>query len=547
MSNRAIVFGVRGFCWATEMYAIEVIQGLANRDGAKLMFGPSDFSAAADRPGSWWNQNWIEIYEKEYNFKFERMTGFHNLLECFKDKIKGYVIFDPSIDGTRCVAMTLAGTDDLLPVTKQMLEGRTDNITTPLTQIVDVPVKYDLTGKFNDSVEVYEWALGHVMPKCNRKFAHTPSGPDVDGIRVGLGPFRSFDWTIMHKGFIFNLTLLYEDMKSFAGHDGRTLVKGNKRHADMYRKILSALEKPAFIFGYGEFEWEWFMLLGEYGHYYYHWGDNMSFHNKVKPHNNPPRQQKHYTPQTTRLPRDKYYICFVTSEGDTMKGPIPFFFRSWLEKDRGCIPMNWTFHPLMVHWPAMLEYYYRNATENDYFIACSIYNFESPHFKLYTDFLAPDYRNSDLLCIALLTRGMPAGTLDYFSSAVNSIGIAAPEWMQEGKKSEKRILPDGTPFNRGADNLGYWQAKITGHWNSDWVPLIKDLVKRKEIIGKLVANIEDVTQYIQPPHIITVYADTHNCDELCKLHKDIADALNPDKFVAARMDEAFAAIKKWSV
>lgn len=547
MSNKAVVFDVRGFCWATEMYAIEAIQGLANRTGPNMMFGPSDFSAAADRPGGWWNQNWKDIYEKEYGFEFETMTGFHNLLERFKGLIKGYVIFDPTIDGTRCVAMTLAGTDDLLPVTKEMLAGRTYNVTTPLKDILNVEVKYDLTGKFTDSVEIYEWALENVMPKCNRKFAHTPSGPDVDGIRVGLGPFRSFDWTIMNKGFIFNLTLLYDDMKSFAGHDGRTIVKGNKRHADMYRKILSRLEKPAMIFGYGEFEWEWFMLLGEYGHLEYHWGDNMSFHNKVKPNHSPVLQKKHYSPETTRLPKDKYYICFITSEGDTMKGPLPFFFRSWLGKDRGCVPMNWTFHPMMKYWPALMEYYYQNATENDYFIACSIYNFESPNFKLCTDYQIPDFAEADLRTVALLSRGRPAGTLEYFAEKAKLIGISAPEWMDEGRKSEKKILPNGTPFVRGADNLGYWQAKITGHWDSKWVPLIKDPIQRKEIIAKVVANIEDITKYIEPPHVITVYADTHNCDELCKLHKDIADALDPKKFVAARMDEAFAAIRKWSI
>jgi hypothetical protein len=543
MCQNAIVYDVTGLDWWTELYAVEAVQGLANRNGPQMMFGPSDYSAAQDRPGSPWNEDWIRIYSERNGLHFEPMQGLVPLFDRFKHLFKGLVVFDPAVDGTRCVAMTLAGTDSLLPVTKEMLAGESPNLKNriggrTLDAYLGLKVLVDLTGRFNDSVEVYEWALAEVMPKCNRRWAHTPSGPDVDGLYIGLGPFRSFDWTIANKGFIFNLTLIYEDQKSFGG-----IVKGNQRQADMYRKILDALDAPAFIFGYGEFEWSWFMLVGEKGHYYLHWGDNMSFHAKVPPAL-PALKQKFHASEDSVDPDDRRFrVCFVTSEGDTMKGPTPFFFGSWNHPKRGAAPVNWTMPTLMAEFPAMLEYYYATATKNDYFVAFDIFNFNMPTFTPFIAEYAERCRKTDLRVSVLTERSSNDQRLDEFARAVQPIGIASVEWLTPGRPAYQRRLADGTPMVCCADALGYWQAKITGSWGSEWALDIKDPGKRRVLITKLVQSIETAAEQLEAPGPVIVYGDTHGCSELSVFYADVVAALDKTRFKAARLDEGLLAAR----
>ena len=175
---------------------------------------------------------------------------------------------------------------------------------TPLLERLGCQIRHDLRGRFADRVEAYEWALEHVLPLCDPRYAHTPAGPDADGLRVGMGPFRDFDWTVQHRGFFFNLTHITEDKNSFG-----TMVNGDERQAALYRKILRSLRRPAFILGYGEPEMDWFRLVGEHGHRYVHWGDNLSFHCRLP--QKPLRQKQHVTPTNVKPASDKYYVCFV--------------------------------------------------------------------------------------------------------------------------------------------------------------------------------------------------------------------------------------------
>ncbi|MFA5688721.1 MAG: hypothetical protein WC959_06205 [Kiritimatiellales bacterium] len=543
MKQNTVVFDVTGLDWWTELYTVEAVQGLANRSGPQIMFGPSDYSAAQDRPGSPWNENWMHIYSERNGITFEPLHGLLPLLDRFKHLFSGIVVYDPKIDGTRCVAMTLAGTDSLLPVTKKMLAGESPELKGKLNfqtleNYLGLEIKEDLTGRFRDSVDVYAWALEHVMPKCNRRWAHTPSGPDVDGLYIGLGPFRSFDWTIANKGFIFNLTLGYEDQRSFGG-----IVKGDKRQADMYRRILDALEAPAFIFGYGEFEWSWFMLVGEKGHYYLHWGDNMSFHAKVSPRSNVLHQKFQCREDEIDRSDRRYRVCFITSEGDTMKGPVPFFFGSWNDPQRGAIPINWTLPAMMSEFPAMLEYYYETATANDYFVAFDIFNFKMPTFTKFLQEHAARYRQTDLTVPVLTERSKNDTRLNEFAEAVKPSGIAFIEWLSPGRAAYQRRLPDGTPVVCCSDDLGYWQAKITGSWGSEWTDDIKDPVKRYILIEKLIRNIEQAAEQLLMPGPVIVYGDTHRCGELSAFYADVTAALDSQRFKVARLDEALFAAR----
>ncbi len=518
----AVVFDGRNLSWEARC-TVEALQGLVNRDGPRLYV---DYGQA-------WSQKWLDIYGERNGLTYERIDNLRDLLVRFHGAVKGLVAYDPTVDGSRYVAITLAGVEDLLPVAPVFLTGHAPELTPgtanwqgldfrnadaamlatfrragaasfetagaegtwllqgatekgqewsfvslgplsvdlsrypilevdvprlegqgaafgikltwdrdangfisgneddltpdfqskpgvcrwdiakmagltgrhsfayiqlhmagpgaralwrtvrfvstdgeappevasePLGKILDVPVKRDLRGMFKDSVAAYDWALREVMPRCDRRFAHSCDG-QCEGFASGGGPIPGFDWQTLHRGFVFNLTCAPTRMDSY----GTSKVGGSPEQAAMYVRILDALQPPCMISGYGEPEGYWCDLLSRRGHFSMHAYDNWSFHTKVPPAHQVCKQQIDLTPETVKPEPNKYYVCFMTSEGDTMKGPIPFFYGSWWDKARGSVPVNWGINPLMgQYFPAMLQYYYDSATPDDYFFAgCS--------------------------------------------------------------------------------------------------------------------------------------------------------------------------------
>ncbi len=489
-----------------ESYATEAVEGLANRN-APTLFIPSEEG----------DDRWLSIYSEKIHFT--EIPDFPALLETYKSQLKGLALYDPKIDATRCIALTLAGTDNLLPVDPDMLAS-------PAIQSLHLPIAQDLRNRFSTSVAAYAWALDNVLPRCDRAYAHTPSGPDVDGLHVGMGPFRGFDFTIAHRGFIFNLALNYKDTQSFG-----TTVIGNKPQADMYRQILSRLQPPALFLGYGEFEWNWFNLLGENGHTWLHWGSNLSFHEKV-PVDSPPKQPAPTTPADPK----KIQVCFITSEGDTMKGLQTFFYQSWSDPARGTVPINWAIPPESSRFPAMLNYYYHTATPNDCFIAYDILNLpKMPNLESFAHHRAEQMHAADLHVIALSSADLNSPNLETYLRALHPEGAAGIEWQKRSDAQSTTLA--NIPYAQSAKNLAYWQNQIYG-WRAHWQDLLSTDSGRNDAIEKLIQNINAAATSHTPPFVILVYGDIHNYPHLCDLTARIAAKLDPTRFQLSRLDTA---------
>jgi len=508
-----------------EKYAAESIEGIVNRDGPQLLIAHS---------GKNWDAGytfaWADIYRERYGIIFENVPGFSDLFSRFRGSLKGLVVYDPKIDGTKCIALTLAGVDDLLPVDDGML-GKYRGLLGAL------PIKCDLRNRFKTSLEAYAWALKGLIPRCNRRMADTPSGPDVDGVRVGnKGGYWGYDWVISHRGVIFNLGLEYHDRLSF----GKP-IQGSKEQADLYRRILAALEPPALLFGYGQFENTWFALLGQYGHHYLFWGDNLSFHEQVKAPSNPVRQKTH-APVT--LDPQKYTVCFITSEGDTMKGPLPFWYGSWNDPRRGEAPLNWAINPSMHQFPAMLDYYYQNASANDYFVGMQVYNVEQmPNVDQFAPLLVDDMRQSDLAVLGDSTCIKPPSDAkrEAFYRGQHLLGVFGSSHQENGFQL---FLSDGTPVLGMSSELDYWRHVIKGVDDKFFVKMENDSTQWPKLIKPLKEEIERVASAHNPPFVVVVFSNIHGFDRLCSLHADIAAALDPTRFQIARLDDAFSLLRE---
>jgi hypothetical protein len=686
----AVIFDGRGMSWETRC-TVEALQGLVNRGGPRLYV---DY-------GQPWSQKWLDIYAERHGLKYERVAGLRDLLARFRGVPKGLVAYDPAVDGSRYVAITLAGVEDLLPVTTSLLSGRAPELapgtadwpgldfrsaeaealaafrkipgasfepaggdgtwlvqgntgkgqewcfaslgplaidlskyplleadvprldgqgalwgikltwdrdgngaisgpeddlvldfinkpgvfrwdiaklaglsgrhtfayiqlhaavvgarvlwrgvrfvspdgqappiitSDPLPKLLGVDLKRDLRGKFKDSLAAYDWALREVMPRCDRRFAHACDGT-CDGVFGGGGPIPGFDWQTLHRGFVFNLTPAPTVMASY----GTSKVGGSPEQARMYERILAALERPCMISGYGEPEGHWCSLLSKNGHFSMHAFDNWSFHTKVAPPGAALKQRVAFTPDNVKPETDKYYVCFMTSEGDTMKGPIPFFFDSWWEKERGSVPMNWGISPLMGrYFPAMLGYYYDTATPNDYFFAgCSgagyCYPDNMPNLDQFARHTAEACRLADIRVIDLWGCDRPEIRRRY-AELTRPLGLTlnSPAGLLE--------LIAGVPAVH--HHLAYWQATFLQA--DSFTQAFADESKRAEAVAWVAAKIESIARSTYPPGIILVYSDLHNYAHHCRLHAEIARALDPARFKAARLDEAICAWRAWA-
>lgn len=416
-----------------------------------------------------------------------------------------------------------------------------------MTELFNKPVKHDFRGRFDDSIEAYQWALKNILPTCNRKFAHTIDGV-VDGKTIGSGPWMSFDFAVMNRGFVFNLTFNGDDGPVAFGHH----YLPDAKQARMYRKILKGLEQPAFITGYGDSENDWFPLMSEYGHSYlvpqYR---NASFHAAV-PATGALRQKIHYTPETVELEKDKYYVCFISSDGDTFKGLATQLYQSWnTDKRRGDVPFTFAVPNWMgTYFPAMLEYYYKTATPNDHFAGCGVWslNTDSPAAKtrLY-EWIRKGMEAADfdtLINVTIDPRSVDE--FERFADVTDAMGVAQIVWSGIPWGAQE-LLRNGTMLITNPDWLGYcYRATDNGKWEAPLLGKIyHDKPKWEKAKRAIVDHIEKVAAQHEPPFTILVFPSVHNGDVQYSICAEIADALDKDQFKITRFDEACAAMKKY--
>ncbi len=512
--NPVCVFDPHALNWE-ERTTAECLQGLVNRDSAALFLGRPD-------------DEWLEIYAADYGLPQPVVLGsLREVLERYASAAKGLVVYDAAMDGTRYVAVTIAGIEDLLPVADpEMAEG------------LGLPVIHDLRGRFESTLAAYDWALDEVMPRCNRRLAHAVDGV-CDGVVTGLCSMTGFDWQVANRGFVFNLTPMAEVKPSY----GDAPVGGSPEHAAMYRRILAALEAPAEINGYGEPEDLWCKLISEHGHFSFHFGFNWTFHAKAPYRGGAFRQRGAVTVETAEIDPEKYQVVFMLSEGDTMKGPLPFFMGSWFDPDRGSIPFNWGINPLMAErFPAMLDYYYRTATDNDCFFAgCSgagyCYPDHMPNVAQFARLTAEHCERADVSTIDLWGARSAQARIEY--------GDATRPLSLSNNGGTANMTMPSPPLPVIDHGLLYWQHASTPegpHYNRAF----RDDAKRAQAVAWVTERIEQIANAHTPPFVILVYADLHSYDRHVMVHREVAESLDPERFEICRLDTAVAGFRQWA-
>jgi hypothetical protein len=319
---------------------LATLQGIVNRGEPRiyLIYGYPDLF-------------WLEKVVAEKGVSYEVMDNYTDLLSKYKSYIEGVIVYDPNLPDTANVATTLSGLENAVVVSPNLLS---------LVSGLGLRIVKDLRGMWKDGAEAYEWAFRELYPKCNKGFLAVLD-PEPEHLNVHLR-----DYIVAHRIFTF---FLYPD-------------------EELLKKILAETPRNIPVIGYPPQEVSSVKLYSEYGKFLVgsNYSGNLTVHSGMKIDKSSLKQKiKLENP----VLEDKVYITFVYSDGDNMQYAMNFMLEYlWLDDARGSIPIGWTIPPLMLDLaPDILEYYYKTATDNDYFVG--------PPSGI--GYIYPDYYNITLL------------------------------------------------------------------------------------------------------------------------------------------------------
>lgn len=310
------------------------LQGLANDGAPRLYFvyGPKwDFR---------FTPSMLDFYRDKKGFKFSKLDSAEQALKTFLPFVKGYIVWDKNVRTSLIVAFTLAGLEKGLVVSEEML---------PMVQKYHLRQIADFRGKFTGQkdIDIYTWAYQQYWPRCSRDYIVWMGGEAGKIMRPGVADFGIL------KGAFFN-DLSTEEI--------------DEEEYGLAKKILSEMKPLSLVMGWHSYakdkERDHVKLCSSFALRVegLHTLPNLSFSHQtpatpgfkfINQHNVVPGKQ--YTP------KNKVYISCIQTDC--------LGLGAWTRPGRGSMPYAWE---VTMNWawlaPSMLEYFYSQATPNDYFI-----------------------------------------------------------------------------------------------------------------------------------------------------------------------------------
>lgn len=310
------------------------LQGLANQKGPQLYF---------IYPRTWdyrFTPTIFDFLKNDRYFSFTQLHTAEQALSIFKDHVKGYVVWDKSVRTSLIVAYTVAGLEEAVVVSEEFL---------PLMEKFGLKAIEDFRGKFagQTDVQIYTWAYEKYWPRCSKEYIVWLGGEHGNIMKPGVA-----DWGMMKQAFFNDLSTRETDVEEY------TLAK----------KILSEMKPLSFVFGWHSYkkdkEREHVKLTSSFALRMegLHTLPNMSFSSQVPLSPGFKFKNNHnLIPGKQYVPEKKVYVSCIQTDC--------LGLGAWTQPGRGEIPYAWE---VTMNWvwlaPAMMEYFYSQATPNDYFI-----------------------------------------------------------------------------------------------------------------------------------------------------------------------------------
>ncbi|MDX1932648.1 MAG: GxGYxYP family putative glycoside hydrolase [Capsulimonadales bacterium] len=313
------------------------LQGLVNRKEPRIYF-------IFDDADEFWR---TELQRQRATDDPIAVSDPFSLLETFKGEFRGAVVADPKVYASACVALSIAGTENLLFATPE------------LAARFGIPIVTDLRGRFRDNAGAMRYLRQQVYPRSD-PYLTCSLDPAIYGETGGI------DQIVAARGTAFWIT----------GPKSQGRIPGADQAAEMaeLRAWFAAMPLGAVVRGFwwhgdgvGLAEDEGVALGSRFGKVTLVSDliNNLSVHSGVRPE----RLLQKERPKPPALDRTKVYLAFTMSDGDNLCTWREYFRRYFNDPLRGTFPIGWGMGPTLIDLaPTWVRWYYEQATPNDEFI-----------------------------------------------------------------------------------------------------------------------------------------------------------------------------------
>ena len=471
------------------------LQGLVNRTQPRLYCLSSPLDS-----------QWLKhMQDRGWVKGTESVSQPQSLIERFRDSLKGVVITDADLPATKNIATMIASLEDGVVASPR------------LAKQLSLPVLTDLRGRWKTSTEAYQWAFDNLWAKLNHHVIAC-LWPEHLALR---------DYLVENKVFIFWMSGPLDGARKYASPDGE---------ARLMEQLLAKMPANIPVMGYpwagkdvGIGEGPGVTLFAEFGKYLVGSIDcsNLSVHSGIVV----PDLRQAPAPPPPALQPDKVYLSFVISDGDNLPVlTISNFPQLWADKTRGQFPIGWTLSPsASLLLPDVVDYYYRSATPNDYFLgAVSGVGYTYPDSygkrfrepdrqKVYDEFLdqtATYMKRSDLKGLWIMGATRPE-LISRYAERIPFLDALFPDYGRRLFSSDEVTYPT-------ARNVPVFHAITT--WRMD--------ATREDRLAQMVADVRQMTP-AQRPAFLHVFVLNWFTD--LPLLQEALRQLGPD-YVAVRPD-----------
>jgi len=310
------------------------LQGLINRSGPRLYF---------IYPETWdfrFTPDVMNFLKAKHYYTFRELKTAAQALRTFSSVPRGYVVWDREVRTSLIVAFTAAGIKDAVVVDEALI---------PMAQKAGLPCLEDFRGRFRGwtDAEIYRWAKDRYWASCSHDIIVWLGGEGGSIMKPGVA-----DWGICRRAFFQDLSTKPSDTDEY----------------ELAKDLLADLKPMSIIFGWHSYvkdkERDQVTLVSKFGFRVegLHTLPNLSFSSKVQ--KSPGfkfRNNHNLIPGKIYKPQKKVYIACVQTDC--------LGLGAWTRPGRGELPYAWE---VTMNWywlaPAMLEFFYSEATPNDYFI-----------------------------------------------------------------------------------------------------------------------------------------------------------------------------------
>jgi hypothetical protein len=310
------------------------LQGLANRGAPRLYFVyPPDWAYT-------FTESVYKYYQETHNIRFSRISTPQAALQKFRDHVDGYVVWDPEVRTSLTVSFTVAGLEDAVVVTEAQI---------PMVKAAGLDRVQDFRGRFRgqSDYEIYQWAWQKYGERTSKDYIVWMGGVGGNRMKPGVA-----DFGIYQDAFFTDLSANPADSLELALAD----------------RLLDTMNRGGLVMGWHAYskdtEGQHVTLVSQHALRMEGLNTlpNTSFNIQIPTTPGYEFENNHNVPPDTTLsPEDKVYIAPVQTDG--------LGIGAWLEEGRGEIPYAWE---VTMNWqwlsPALLQYFYDQATPNDYFI-----------------------------------------------------------------------------------------------------------------------------------------------------------------------------------